>query len=310
MADKEIGFVELTATTQIVFSVGPWKGQSRASIRKFVATKNYTGPTKSGMSLVGPTVVQLLTALRALQSTVPAKDQNQFVSVGKTNDWEIRIGIIPPDDDSQLPSVDIREFVDTPGYVGPTKAGVRFSWNKLKQFVQLTEVLVQQLGAAASSDTPLFPNVQPKWVTDATESHGTVQPAPHGFDVANLKPFPDAFLPSGKLDVEQLTLPADPLKIVQNRDGHYFVTNESGFNRQVRNEVEGKFYIYTQQRGYADLRLPKEMFTVFSAVVGYEKYCRELRQKLVRDLEARSRNRALAEHMARETFEAHGLPYG
>ena len=64
-------------------------------------------------------------------------------------------------DDSRLPSVDIREFVDTPGYVGPTKAGVRFPWNKLKQFVQLTEVLVQQLGAAASSDTPLFPNVQP-----------------------------------------------------------------------------------------------------------------------------------------------------
>jgi hypothetical protein len=50
------------------------------------------------------------------------------------------------------------------------------------------------------------------------------------------------------------------------------------------------------------------MFKVFSAVANYEKFCRELRQKLVRDLEARSRNRALAEHMARDTFESHGLP--
>jgi hypothetical protein len=309
MADKEIGFVELTATTRIVFGVGSWKGQSRASIRKFVATNNYTGPTKSGMSLDGATLVQLFAAIRALQSTVPTLDQDQFVSVCKTSNWEIRIGIIPPDEESRLPSVDIREFVDTPRYTGPTKAGVRFPCNKLKQFVQLTEVLIQQLGVVASSDTPLFPNVQPKWVTDAKESHETVLPAPHGFDVANLKPFPDAFLPSGSLDVEQLTLPADPLKIMQNRDGHYFITNESGFNRQVRNEVEGKFFIYAQQRGQTDLRLPKEMFKVFSVVAGYEKYCRELRQKLVRDLEARSRNRTLAEHMARETFESHGLPY-
>lgn len=208
--------------------------------------------------------------------------------------------------------MDIREFVDTPGYSGPNqKKGVRFSWDKLRQFVQLTEVLVQQLGVAASSDTPLFPNEQPKWVTDVKESHGTFQhqPAPQGFDVASLKPFPEAFLPEGKIDVEQLTLPTDPLKIVQNRDGHCFVTNDSDFSRQVRNEVEGKYFIYAQLRGHSELRLPKEMFKVFSVVAGYEKYCRELRQKLIRDLEARCRNRTLAEHMARETFEAHGLPY-
>jgi len=310
MPEKESGFVELTATTRIVFSVGSWKGQSRGSIRKFVASEKYTGPTKSGMSLDGPTVVQLLATLRALQSTVPSKGQDQFVSVCNRGDWEIRLAIIPPDEEHELPAVDIRKFVDTPGYVGPTKAGVRFPWNKLKQFVQLTEVLVQQLGAAAASDTPLFPNEQPKWVADAKEACGTVQhqPAPHGFDVASLKPFPDAFLPEGRIEAEQLTLPTDRLKIVQNRDGHYFVTTEAGFNRQVRNEVEGKFFIYGQQRGQTELRLPKEMFKVFSAVARYEKYCRELRQKLVRDLEARSRNRALAEHMARETFEAHGLP--
>jgi hypothetical protein len=51
------------------------------------------------------------------------------------------------------------------------------------------------------------------------------------------------------------------------------------------------------------------MFEVFKAVAGYEKFCRDLRVKLVRDLEKRSGNRALAEHIARETFENHGLPY-
>ena len=53
MPDKEIGHIELTATTRIIFAVGSWKGQSRASIRKFVTTEKYAGPTKSGMSLDG-----------------------------------------------------------------------------------------------------------------------------------------------------------------------------------------------------------------------------------------------------------------
>jgi len=191
MGDKEIGFVELTATTRIVFSVGSWKGQARASIRKFVATERYTGPTKSGMSLDGPTLVQLFAAICALQSTVPTHDQNQFVSVCKTSNWEIRIGIIPPDEESRLPQVDIREFIDTPRYTGPTKAGVRFPWNTLKQFVQLTEVLIQQLGAAASSERPCFQICNPNGLP-TPRSH-TVQPKRRGFDGANLKPFPRRF---------------------------------------------------------------------------------------------------------------------
>src|SRR2546426_1065520 len=121
MADREIGFVELTATTRIIFSVGSWKGKSRGSIRQFIASDKYSGPTRSGLSLDGATVVQLLAALRALHSTVPTKDQNQHISVVKTRDWEISIAIIPADEDSALPSIDIREFVETPSYTGPTK---------------------------------------------------------------------------------------------------------------------------------------------------------------------------------------------
>jgi hypothetical protein len=50
------------------------------------------------------------------------------------------------------------------------------------------------------------------------------------------------------------------------------------------------------------------MFKVFCTVAGYEKYCRELRQKLVQDLELRCHNRQLAEYQARDIFESHGLP--
>lgn len=310
MPDREIGTVELTATTRIIFAVGSWKGQSRGSIRKFVATEKYAGPTKAGMSLDGPTVVQLLGSLRALQSTVPNKDSNHYISVAKTRDWEIRIALIPPDEKGDLPSVDIREFVETPRYTGPTKAGVRFPWNKLKQFIQLVEVLVRQLGSAASAEATLFPEIQPKWISDAKESLGTTAPksALHGFDASTLKSFPTAFLPDEKFEVENVKLPSEPLKIGQDRSGHQFVTDGSTFRRDVRNEVEGKFFIYAHQRGVIEVSLPSAMFKIFSTVVGYEKYCRELRQKLIRDFEAQSHNRALAEHMVRDLFESHGLP--
>src|SRR5947207_1675878 len=120
MADREIGHVQLTATTRIIFAIGSWKGQSRGSIRKFVTSDKYAGPTKSGMSLDGATVAQLLAALRSLQSTVPTKDQSQHISVGKSSDWEIRVAVIPADEESNLPSVDVREFVETSRYTGPT----------------------------------------------------------------------------------------------------------------------------------------------------------------------------------------------
>jgi hypothetical protein len=293
MPDKEIGVIELSASTKIIFGIGTWQGRRRGSFRKFLVSNRYTGPTPSGF-------------------TVPSGAETVFANVGKTAGSEIRVTILPPSEKNPLPSVDIREYIEVATYTGPTKKGVRFPWDKLRQFAQLLEVLVHDLGAAVEGDPTLFPDDQPTWVEKASQDRTSgakeATLAIEGFDAAALKSFPDAFLPDSQLEVESLPLPSDRLKIAQDRNGHYFVTDDSAFNRQVRNEVEGKFFLYAQQRGQTELRLPKEMFKVFSAVANYEKYCRELRQKLVRDLEARSRNRALAEHMARDTFESHGLP--
>jgi hypothetical protein len=196
MADREIGFIELSGTTRIVFSVGTWKGQPRGSFRKFVASEKYTGPTKSGFSLTGAMLVQLLSPLRNLQATIPAHGEAVFATIGKTSESEIRITIIPPDGDTNLPNVDIREFVDTPGYTGPTKKGVRLSWDKLRQFVELLEVLVHDLGAAVKDETTLFPEIQPAWLKDAAKPEPARPRGTPGLDPAQLKAFPAAFLPA------------------------------------------------------------------------------------------------------------------
>jgi len=312
MPDKEIGALELSATVKIIFEIGTWQGRRRGSFRKFVTSGRYSGPTPSGLSLDGSVLSQLFTIVKKLATTVPTDAETLFAKVCKTAGSELRVTVLPSDEESALPKVDIREFVETAGYTGPTKKGVRFPWDKLRQFTQLLEVLVHDLGAAVQADPTLFPDDQPAWVTTASQDHiSGVKVAPQavdGFDAAGLKAFPDAFLPNGKFDAERLTLPPDGLKVSQDRDGRFVVSDESGFRHVVRNEVEGRFFLYAQRRGHRELQLPKEMFKVFSAVASYEKYCRELRQKLVRDFEVRSRNRTLAEHMACETLQAHGLP--
>jgi len=312
MSDKEIGTLELSGTVKIIFGIGTWQGRRRGSFRKFVASGRYSGPTPSGLSLDGSVLSQLLVVAKKLSATVPTNEETVFAKVGKAAGSELRVTILPSDEESALPKVDIREFVETATYAGPTKKGVRFPWDKLRPFTQLLEVLVHDLGAIVESDPTLFPDDQPTWVMKASSERMSglkeIPPSLDGFDATTLKVFPDAFFPDGKFDITSFVLPPEPLMIGQDRDGHHFVANESGFHRQVRNEVEGKFFLYAQRRGNSEIQLPKEMFKIFSAVTAYERYCRDLRNKLVRDFEARSRNRALAEHMARETLQTHGLP--
>jgi hypothetical protein len=123
------------------------------------------------------------------------------------------------------------------------------------------EVLVQQLGASVASETTLFPEIQPKWIDDAKESPSPIgnKLASSGFDATSLKPFPDQFLSDVELDVEDIELPTDELKISQDRNGTYFVTDESGFRREVRNEVEAKFFVYAQLRGVTKLQVPRNV---------------------------------------------------
>src|SRR6202030_953684 len=213
----------LSPTTRIVFAVGTWKGQARANIRKFISSDKYSGPTKSGLSLGGPILVELLAALRALQASVLSSNQGTHVSVGKTVGWEIRVAIIPADEESELPRVDVREFVEKPTYNGPTKAGVRFPWDKLKQFVQLLEVLVRKLGTAASEESSLFPEIQPDWIQKVketpTETKQRSSASP--LDLSLVKTFPDQFLSGDEIDAQEVPLPPEPLKILRDCNGSY-----------------------------------------------------------------------------------------
>jgi hypothetical protein len=308
MPDRTIGEVALSKTVRFVFAVAIWQGQARGSIRKFVQTAKYTGPAKSGLFLKGELLAQLHGALKGLARTVPAGDGTLVATVGKNRGSEIRVTMVAPDGGAGLPSVDVREYVETASYTGPTPKGIRFPWDKLAPVVQLMEVLLKELGTETAGEVTLFPDVQPGWVeqTQKPAREAPTEAAIDEFSLGGLKCFPNDFVDACEATAVQL--PDCALKVTHHLDGHHVVTTGEGFDHRVRNEVEGKFLVYAHQRGARTLAVPKTMFLVFKAVAAYEKYCRELRQDLVRKLERKSGNRHLAEYQAKQIFQTHGLP--
>ena len=317
MDDSAIGTVDLNATNRLVFTLTYWKGRQYANVRKFVSSPKYSGPTKSGLALPGEMLVNLTQALEQLQAEVPGAEQREHFRLPKRDDVNVVVATVPPDDLKSLPSVDIREHIDTPEYTGPTKKGIRFSWDKLPEVVALLKTLARQMATEESQQRPLFPDAKPEWVEQATGTGDSekdpksssrdkvlAELVPNGF-----KKFPDCFLDSASGSTRTIELPSEPLEVVQQPDGKYVVRSDFGYRHDVRNEIEGNYILYTHLRGHRTVQLPEAMINIFKAVKAYENYLRDLRHALLQAYERKSGYRPVAEHQTQEVFKAMGLPW-
>jgi hypothetical protein len=311
-ADSVIGTIQLTRTTSLVFSVRPWKGRTFAHVRKFVSGERYEGPTKSGLAMGGDVLMSVIDALTRLKAEAPGAKEEQFAKVHKGGDSEIIVSVIPPDDLQALPSVDVREYVDSETYTGPTKKGVRFAWDKLTEFIGLLEMQARQLGSNEMAQPVLFADAHPSWVKGAEKAgtdkgHGgdsvLRELLPHG-----PKAFPVEFLDATKKNVV-LQLPAEPISVVVLPEGKYAVQSDLGFRHDVRNPTEGNFIYYAHLRGLKAVPVPTVMIEVFRAVKAYENYVRDLRHALLKAYERKIGHRPMAEHQTREAFKSYGLPW-
>jgi hypothetical protein len=255
--------------------------------------------------------MSVIDALTRLKAEAPGAKEKQFAKVHKGGDTEIIVSIIPPDDLQALPNVDVREYLDSETYTGPTKKGVRFAWDKLTEFIALLETQARQLGSNEKAQPVLFADAHPSWATDA-ERAGTNKM--HGGDSVlhellpqGPKAFPDEFLNAVSKTVE-LELPSDPISVAVLPGGQYAVQSNLGFRHGVRNPTEGNFIYYAHLRGLKVVAVPTVMIEVFRAVKAYENYVRDLRYALLNAYERKSGHRAMAEHQTREAFKSYGLP--
>ncbi len=308
MDSDAIGSVSLGPSTQLLFSLGWWKGQRYAHVRKYVESGRYKGPTRSGLALGSGALHQLLESLRQLSASPPDRNTHEVVRFHKKGDTEIVITIVPPDDLKSLPAIDVREYVDSPGYTGPTKKGIRFAWDKLAEVTGLLEILLQALGQESENAPRLFPESAPTHLKKETQA------AHRGDNVLDEvlpngpKDFPEDFIAEERKHVE-IELPSEPLSVQQRPDGSYALCSALGFDLRVRNFVEGNFLLFAHLRGKRKVGIPEKMPDIFRAVKAYENYVREIRHSLALAYERKTGHKALAEHQARSIFTKYGLPW-
>jgi len=261
----------------------------------------------------GDLLMEVIKVLRQLQSHLPGVQEQEFARLSKRGEVDIVIKTLPSDDLTSLPAVDIREFLDTPEYSGPTKKGIRFSWDKLAEVIALLETQAQRLATQIEAEPRLFAGTEPTWMEklDATDASNAGGGDPILADLLpnGVKSFPSDFVGSENIVENTIDLPVEPIEVAQRADGRYVVRSDFGFCHIVRNAAEGNFILYAYLVGLRKVGVPQEMIVVFRAVKAYQNYLRELRHSLVQAYERKSGHRPIAEYRVKEIFRNLGLPW-
>ena len=301
--DQTIGEIALQGSSKLIFSVSEWRGKHFANVRKFVATQKYQGPTKSGLSMDKKFLLEIISALTQLEKTLPPQEEKEFKRIFKNETDHIKITTLPTTDEDNLPSVDVREYVELPTYQGPTKKGFRIRWNHLPDVIaclreqskiiseakKIQPTLFDMGAFGGESENASIPASEVQCTSSIEELLGGV-----------IKQFPDDFLDGAIEKGVQMDLPEDLLKLEQDNNGTWLLKTDEGEFSRVRNSVEGNFILYSQLRGMPNVIVPKEMICIFKIVKSYENYARATQNKIVAKLLKKTHQRSLAEYEARK----------
>ena len=309
--DQIIGEIPIGNSMKLSFSLSEWRGQSFATVRKFITTQKYSGATKSGLVMDKKLLNEITGVLSELEHTLPVQTGQEIKRIPKNANDYIRIATLPAEDDESLPTVDVREYVDSPAYQGPTKRGIRFRWNLLPDVLACFRTQMKVIGEGERNRPSLFgmdsftePDEEPQKHSQPVQSDGIVE-----LLGAAIKQFPDAFLDDDPRSGNRIEIPEDPLQLVQDNAGNYHLKTHDCVFCAVRNPAEGNFIIYSQMRGYTSIVVPKTMIQVFKSVKAYENYVRSVKTKLILNVLKKVGQRSVAEYEARKKMGEAGLPW-
>jgi hypothetical protein len=311
MEDQTIGEIPLQGSSKLIFTVSEWRGRPFASVRKFVATQKYEGPTKSGMALNKGLLREIIGVLATLEQSLPAKTEAEIKRIPKNETDYIKIATLPADDGETLPAVDMREFVESASYQGPTKRGIRFRWNVLPDVLACFREQMKAIGEGERNEPSLFGTGAFAEPVEEVHKHSPVGQAEGLADFIGepVKMFPAEFLDNTPGEGNHLTLPEIPLRLDQDKGGNFHLKSEEGSFCPVRNPAEGNFIIYSQLRGHKQIVVPKAMINVFKAVKAYENYVRSFQAKLIAKVLKKVGQRSVAEYEAKKKMGDAGLPW-
>lgn len=129
---KELGDIALSESSALKFYVDEYKGHRYGSIRTFVKGDAYSGPTKAGVTLNARVLEETIAVLEKLPAEPAATEDRELVRVPKKAGVELVVRVTLYKD---TVGIDLREWVDEPGFKGWSKKGVRVPYKDLAAMV-------------------------------------------------------------------------------------------------------------------------------------------------------------------------------
>jgi hypothetical protein len=123
------------------------------------------------------------------------------------------------------------------------------------------------------------------------------------------KRFPQEFIDSKYLkDSREIPFPKELLKLGDHFIGFQEVIGESGFRFDAANLEEAKFIIYSHAPDNYLIKIPNNKQTLTKAVRDYERYLKNLKDKLFEAFFNRTHDHKLSDALTQQAFEECGLP--
>lgn len=125
-----------------------------------------------------------------------------------------------------------------------------------------------------------------------------------------VKKFPEDFwdmsIKRGKF--KELDLPEEPLAVSQPFLGEITISTKNGFSYKTKNPSEAKYIKYTHYNGAYRVKIPVEPISILKTVSTYERYIRDLKNRLFEAFYNRTHDQKLSHSLTQSALESLKLP--
>jgi len=137
---KQVGSIKIDEGNEIRFSVDAYKQSRYLSVRKYLKSETYSGPTKAGITLTGEVVIKIAKALEALPSDINAIADGELGKYARRQGLAI---VLRVSSFNSAKGIDIRQWQEDETYTGWTKKGIRLPLEKLSEIKELFKLAAQ-----------------------------------------------------------------------------------------------------------------------------------------------------------------------
>lgn len=137
---KQIGAVKIDEGNEIRFSVDSYKQSRYLSVRKYLKSETYSGPTKAGITLTSEVVIKIAKALETLPQDINSIKDCELGKYARRQGLAI---VLRVSSFNTAKGIDIRQWQEDETYTGWTKKGIRLPLEKLAEIKELFKLSAQ-----------------------------------------------------------------------------------------------------------------------------------------------------------------------